>query len=253
MFIERLVDLTSEPAPPEDLYKRIGFPEPPQGRPYVFINMVSTVDGKIVLDKPDGPARGVGGPTDQVLFRRLQHNADAALIGGNTLRASQVIYPAGMARFAVTRSGDLPLENRFFLDAPDRAYVILPGGIDLSRRKALASAATLIETGTDEVEWRSVLRTMRDSLGIRTLLCEGGGQLNEQLVRLCLVDELFVTFSAKLKGGAHLPTILEGTGFPPLEFLPVELLSVYRDGSELYLRYRLADSPEMPSRVASTS
>src|SRR5205085_11424730 len=98
MSIERLLDLTASPPEPEDLYKRIAFPSPPIDRPYVFINMVSTVDGKIVLGAPGGPAKGLGGPTDQVLFRRLQHSADAALIGANTLRASQVIYPHAMAR-----------------------------------------------------------------------------------------------------------------------------------------------------------
>src|SRR5205085_7092302 len=99
MPIERLLDRIGDLPDPGDLYTQIEFPAPPEDRPYVYINMVSTVDGKIVLGEPGGSAKGLGGPTDQVLFRRLQRNADAALIGGATLRASQVIYPPEVARF----------------------------------------------------------------------------------------------------------------------------------------------------------
>ena len=243
MPIERLLDQTPQPPSPDALYERIKFPEPPADRPYVYINMVSTIDGKIVLGESDGPAAGVGGPTDQLLFRRLQHNADAALIGGNTLRASQVIYPPAMARFAATRSGDLPLENRFFRDAPDRAYVIAPGDMDSDTRHRLQSGAKLIEAGIGEVDWTPAMRILRQELGIRVLLCEGGGQINDQLIRAGLADELFLTLAPKLKGGARLPTILGGLGFPPGTALPVHLLSLYRDEDELYLRYRLNSTP----------
>ncbi len=237
MPIERLLDLTPEP---EDLYERITFPAPPDDRPYVYINMVSTVDGKIVIGKPGGTAKGVGGPTDQLLFRRLQLNADAALIGANTLRASQVIYPPTVARFVATRAGDLPLGNRFFTDAPARAFVVAPTNLPSATRNLLKAAAGLIQAGDTEVDWKAALRTMRRDLNVRTLLCEGGSQLNGQLILASLADEMFLTLAPKLKGGAHLPTIVGGPGLPPGAALPLELLSLYRDGAEIYLRYRLA-------------
>src|SRR5579862_6949520 len=129
MNIERLYDIENTSGNPNDLYTSIKWPDPPPNRPYVYINMASTVDGKIVLGKPDGPAKGVGGATDQLLFRRLQQQCDAAFLGGTTLRASQVIYPAHLSRYTVTRSGDLPLNNRFFTDAPDRAFVLAPSDL----------------------------------------------------------------------------------------------------------------------------
>ena len=249
MTIERLLDLTAEPPAPEDLYKRCEFPAPPDDRPYVFINMVSTVDGKIVLGEPGGSAKGLGGPSDQVLFRRLQHNADAALIGGNTLRASQVIYPHAMARFVATRAGDLPLGNRFFTDAPERAFVVAPGNLPTATRDRLKSVAGLIEAGDAEVDWKSALRTIRRELNVRVLLCEGGSQINGQLVRAGLADELFLTLAPKIKGGARLPTIVGGEGFPPGIALPLELLSAYHDGSEIYLRYRLVRIDATPQAL----
>ena len=82
MPLERLLDLTVNPPEPEELYTRLDFPDLPEDRPYTIINMVSTVDGKIVLGEPGSAAKGLGGPTDQRLFRRLQKAVDAAMIGG---------------------------------------------------------------------------------------------------------------------------------------------------------------------------
>jgi riboflavin biosynthesis pyrimidine reductase len=249
MPIERLMDVAAPPIESEALYEQIVFPLPPDERPYVFINMASTVDGKIVVGPVGGTAAGVGGPTDQLLFRRLQRNADAALIGAATLRASQVIYPSTAARFVATRTGNVPLDNRFFRDAPDRAYVIVPEDLDPATRQRIESVARLITAGRIEVDWPEAMRRIRHEAGVRTLLCEGGSQINSQLVHSGLVDELFLTLAPKLKGGVSLPTILGGQEFPPRTALPLTLLSVYRDGDELYLRYRLDAKPQTFERV----
>jgi riboflavin-specific deaminase-like protein len=248
MALERLMDLTGEAGPPEALYERIEFPEPPPDRPYVYINMAATVDGKIVVGEIGGPAKGVGGPTDQALFRRLQRNCDAALIGSGTLRASQVIYPPDRARYVVTQHGDVPVTNRFFTDAPDRAFVLAPIDLPSEARAALQGRVNVIEVGEGAVDLKEALRIMRSRHGVRTLLCEGGATLNDDLIRAGLADELFLTIAPKIKGGAHLPTPVGGAGFPVGQSLPLALLSVYRDGDELYLRYRMAKTPALAAK-----
>ncbi len=240
MALERLLDLTADTPTPDALYTHIAFPAPPADRPYVYINMVATADGKIVIGKVGGTAKGVGGPTDQLLFRRLQKLGDAALVGSATLRAGPVIYPPEILRFTVTRTGDVPLHNRFFTDAPDRAYVLAPGDLPEETRASLAAATNLIQVGRGDVDLTAALRVLRQEEGVKHLLCEGGPTLNDSLLRAGLAEELFLTLAPKLKGGAHLPTVVDGQGFPPGRFLPLTLLSLYRDGDELYLRYRIA-------------
>ena len=266
MPLERLLDFSADPPDPERLYTRLDFPDPPSERPYVFINMASTVDGKIVIGEIGGTAQGVGGPTDQMLFRRLQQQADAALIGSATLRASQVIYPPRINRYVVTRTGDVPLQNRFFTDAPDRAFVLLPehaqddingtkdkeaegkaeGKGETTSAETLArvrATASVLEFGTGDVDLAAALRFLRQAHGIRHLLCEGGAALNDALIRAGLADELFLTLAPKIKGGANLPTLMTGQGFAAGTVLPLHLHSLYRDGDELYLRYRMGTAP----------
>ena len=236
--LERLLDSSKSPAPAEDLYTSIDWPPPPADRPYLYINMVSTTDGKIVLGRAGGPAKGVGGPTDQKLFRRLQTVCDAAMIGSGTLRASNVIYPSQKPRFVVTRTGELPLDNRFFTDARDKAYVLAPETLPEAAANAAAGVATVLRFGAPGVDLRRALEHLRTELGIRYLLCEGGADLNDQLIRAGLADELFLTLTPKIKGGV-LPTPVTGDGFPPGQFQALNLISVYHDESELYLRYRI--------------
>src|SRR5258708_38325314 len=118
MPIERLFDPTGADFPPDQLYTNHGFPEPPADRPYIYLNMVATADGKTLLGPRGSTAKGLGSKTDQMLMRRLEDAADGLIIGANTLRASHVIYPARLVRAVITRSGDLPLNNRFFTDVP---------------------------------------------------------------------------------------------------------------------------------------
>jgi riboflavin-specific deaminase-like protein len=250
MALECLLDGTGEAVEPEALYTKLDFPPAPAERPYVFLNMAATADGKVVIGEIGGTAKGVGGPTDQQLFRRLQRACDGALIGSSTLRASNVIYPPEIPRFVVTRSGEVPLSNRFFTDAPERAYVLAPEDLPEEARVRLATATNLIQAGRGGVDLAAALRRLRQEKSITRLLCEGGPTLNDALLRAGLVDELFLTLAPKLKGGAHLPTVVDGQGFPPGQFLPLTLLSLYHDGDELYLRYRIGPLSTLASSTS---
>ncbi len=237
MPIEILLDISSTNTEPSELYSHLIFPAPPPDRPYIYINMAATVDGKIVVGKKGGTAAGVGSATDQLLFRRLQKCAHGALIGSGTLRAGTVIYPPELARFVVTNSGELPLTNRFFTDAPEKAYVIAPSSLNADSQKKIQEVCNLILQHSDPVDLKDALAYLRCELGISTLLCEGGSELNSHIVQNGLADELFLTLSPKIKGGSQLPTIVGGKGFSPDVTSPLKLQSIYHDGDELYLRY----------------
>ena len=239
MTLHLLYDESTNPPEPDDLYLQLERPEPSEDRPYLYLNMVSTADGKIVLGEVGGSAKGVGGPMDQLLFRRLQFTCDAAMLGSSTLRATQVLYPPEKPRFVVTRKGDIPLNNRFFTDAPNKAYILAPEDLPQEQMDRLRAGAKVIAIGQGGVDWKATLRYLRQEMGIHILLCEGGATLNDELLRAGMVDELFLTIAPKLKGGAHLPTAVEGQGFPPGKFASLTLLSLYQDADEIYLRYRV--------------
>jgi riboflavin biosynthesis pyrimidine reductase len=96
-------------------------------------------------------------------------------------------------------------------------------------------------SGHDRVDLATALSTMATKLGIRCVLCEGGGGLNGALLRAGLIDELSLTLAPGLVGGLGTPSVLDG---PPLAVgerpTPLRLLSLHTDmAGTVRLRYEV--------------
>ncbi len=233
-----LLDLTGENHSQETLYRQIPFPPAPPDRPYVFLNMVSTLDGKITLGEVGDTAIGLGSSMDKELMKRLQNNAQAVIIGASTLRAGHITYPSSLWRAVVTNSGDIPLRSPFFTEAPGKAVVFTTERMPEEQRNALQESAHVVVCGMERVNLSQALSFLRHQLNIERLLCEGGGELNFEMFAAGLIDEWFLTLAPKVKGGRHIPTTVEGVGLPRERVVQMQLLSVYEQEGELYLRYR---------------
>jgi 2,5-diamino-6-(ribosylamino)-4(3H)-pyrimidinone 5'-phosphate reductase len=103
-------------------------------------------------------------------------------------------------------------------------------------RRALAPVAELVQMGDDNVAMPELLAWLHER-GVRTLLCEGGGQLVAQLYAARAVDELYLTVVPRILGGDDAPTLVGGRGFAPDEIPDAKLASLEQIGDELYLRY----------------
>ena len=60
------------------IYADLVFPPAPVDRPFVYINMVTTIDGKTVLGERSESVAGLGSPFDQQVMDRLELAADAS-------------------------------------------------------------------------------------------------------------------------------------------------------------------------------
>lgn len=95
--------------------------------------------------------------------------------------------------------------------------------------------------GEDRVDLAAALAKMSTLMGIRCVLSTAGGGLNGALLRAGLIDELYLSISPALVGGADTPSVLDG---PPLEVgaspTPLRLLSCRVDaGGILFLHYEV--------------
>ena len=86
--------------------------------------------------------------------------------------------------------------------------------------------------------WRKLMmRRLRSSFDVHSLLCEGGPTLFGALLQEDLIDELFLSMAAKLSGGGGAPSITNGPALAELR--PLDLLWALELESALYLRYAL--------------
>jgi riboflavin-specific deaminase-like protein len=219
-------------------------------RPYLVLNMVSTVDGKATIE---GRTRELGNEADRELFHHLRTQVDAVMVGAGTVRVERY--------GRIVRDPDLREKRRREGLEPDPLAVIVSGRLDLpvdlpllqdsDSRVLIATAATgelgatkaRVGYARDEggrVDLRRLLELLRVEHGVRSILCEGGPMLNAGLLRDGLVDELFLALAAKLTGGVGAPTIVTGGPLPePVQLEPIWLLE---GGGDLFLRYRILPS-----------
>jgi len=222
-------------------------------RPFVLINMAMTVDGKITSARRDYPR--LTSRYDRTNMDRLRAEADALLVGAGTIRADNPLLhvrdegmqrhreelgkPPGPHRVVVTRSGRLDPASRFFDPAGGGERIVAT--VEETPDAALAplgGRAEIWRIGRGRVDLVELLRRLA-ARGAGRLLAEGGGELNWDLLRDDLVDELHVTVAPSLLGGREAPTLLEGQGLTMKSRRRLKLLDVHREGDELYLRYGL--------------
>jgi riboflavin-specific deaminase-like protein len=212
-------------------------------RPYLGINMVSSLDGKATLD---WRTKGLSTEVDRRLFHHLRTQADAVMVGAGTAREERY--------GRITKNDELRQKRQNEGLVPDALAVIVSGRLALPPDLPLLNEPeqrVVIATGSDEelpglqgeVEYARVgddlprlLAYLHERHGVRSVLCEGGPTLNSFLFAAGLVDELFLTMNPKLLGGASALTIVAGREL--VEPAEPSLVSVAEHEGELFTRWR---------------
>jgi riboflavin-specific deaminase-like protein len=216
----------------------------PAGRPYVALNMISSLDGKATID---WRTKGLSSDLDRELFHTLRTQADAVMVGAGTVRAERYGRIAksdqhrdlrereGLARdpLAVVVSArlDLPADLPI-LNEPEQRVVIATGS---DAELPELPAEVVYERIGDDLPL--LMARLREQHGVRSIVCEGGPTLNSYLLAAGLVDELHLTLNPKLAGGAAALTIVAGRQL--VEPAELELISLAEGESELFTRWRL--------------
>jgi riboflavin-specific deaminase-like protein len=220
----------------------------PPERPYLVLNMVQTLDGRIAIDGRSGP---IGGEADRELFHGLRTQVDAVMVGAGTVRTERYgrmvkseelrerrgregLSPEPIA-IVVTARLHLP-EDLPLLQDPDCHVVVLTGARADPPDVPARIDVLYGDTDGGELHLEPLLREVQERYGVRSILCEGGPVLNAGLLREGLVDELFLSLAPKLAGGEPLTMVL-GPALRPL--LELELVWVLESEGDLFTRYRV--------------
>jgi riboflavin-specific deaminase-like protein len=238
------------PAEPRSPFPDLALPSPPDDRPFVYVNMAMTLDGRVVTGSPKAGFLLSGSEGDRRGMSELRARADAVMIGAGTLRAEnpvlQVRYedlkerrkaqgqPDQPRPIVVTRSGHLDPNARLLQDPGAMILTTEEGKRALS--SSVPSHVEVWAVGKSEVNLEEAVRLLHET-GIEYLLVEGGPQVTHSFVAAGLMDEFFITMAPFLKAGEDVPTLLEGPAFSYDSLPRLTLLSITEDGGELYLRY----------------
>jgi riboflavin-specific deaminase-like protein len=210
-------------------------------RPYLVMNFVASLDGRGTIG---GRVGALTGPADQRIVYRLRAQAEALLVGAGTVRNERYgrLFPdvaPGQPQplvVIVTRRIDLPPDLPL-LNEPDARIVIgtsSEGTLDCDHAASVEYLRVPPLDGRADVA--AILRALRHDYGIRSVVCEGGPTLNEALLAEALVDELFLSLSPLIVGGAER---MMADAAPSHATRRARLLAVSTADDYLFLRYAL--------------
>lgn len=244
--------MTKTPTPPNLIHaSRVTRHAP---RPFVFVNMAMTADGRIAT--ANRAVSSFGSKRDLEHLYELRATADAVMAGARTLDLNKVLLGPGGERFKkmrranglreyslriiVSGSGTINPQAAIFQHRFAPIIVLTTErGCERKLRKHLHLFDSVILCGEREIDFSVALAHLRKQWKVRRLLCEGGGELNAALFRARLIDELNLTVCPKVMGGRCAPTIAEGDFAPRLtDAAPFQLKSLRQIGPELFLVYR---------------
>jgi 2,5-diamino-6-(ribosylamino)-4(3H)-pyrimidinone 5'-phosphate reductase len=223
-------------------------------RPHVFINVAVTADGKMDTFERKGSA--ISSARDKARVDELRATADAVMVGGHTLLdedpkltvKSEELRTERLARglepnpvkVGVVSSASLNLDGNFLNAGAARVVIFTTSRTSIEKINSLKSrGAEVFLLGDSRVDLKQALEVLY-GLGIRSLMVEGGGTLNFELLRFGLVDELMMYIAPLVFGGESAPTAASGLGLVRGAAIPLKLVNVevHEDGGVL-IHYKL--------------
>jgi riboflavin-specific deaminase-like protein len=217
--------------------------------------MAMTADGKIAT--ANRAVSSFGSRRDQAHLLQLRATADAVMAGARTTDSNPITLGPGPAKYRrlrlrhglaefnlriiVSRSGTVNPKAKVFQRRFSPIIILTTRRATASRLRELRAVATEVKIcGTREINFPRALRWLRKKWGIRRLLCEGGGELNDALFRAGVVDQLHLTVCPKVFGGRTAPTIADGLGASSLaRAAQLALVSARRNDDEMFFVYRV--------------
>ncbi len=226
-------------------------------RPYVFINVAMTADGKIDTISRRGAA--ISSTRDKERVDALRADSDAVMVGGQTLlnedpkltvkseslraeRVARGLSPNPM-KVCVITAANLPVHSKFLHEGAARVVIFTTNRTSKDKLDLLRSqgAEVFVHAG-GRVDLTQTMQTLYE-LGVKRLMVEGGATLNFELLRLGLVDEVYAFVSPMIFGGEAAPTLAAGRGLERGEAIPLKLIDAekWEDGGVL-LKYLIERS-----------
>src|SRR6185436_938015 len=226
-------------------------------RPFVFINVAMTADGKIDTFARKGAA--ISSPRDKERVDQLRAESDAVMVGGKTLLVedpkltikSEVLRAERVARglspnpvkVGIVTKADIDPHSKFLHEGNARVVIFTTHQTSKDKLDFLHSQGADVYTDhQNKVDLKNALATLKE-LGIHRLMVEGGASLNFELLQLGLVDEVMAYLAPMIFGGASAPTMAAGSGLESSAAIPLKLIRcVSPDDGGVFLHYQIERS-----------
>jgi riboflavin-specific deaminase-like protein len=196
-----------------------------------------------------------GSKRDHDLLLELRTEADAVMCGARTADLTSINMGPGPEKYrelrvtkgrseynlrvVVTGSGTINPQAEIFKHHFSPIILLTREGISKSKIQRLLKLTPHVHAfGREKINFTEALQWLRKEWGVKRLLSEGGGEVNDALFREDLVDEIYVTLTPFILGGRDAPTLADGLGAKTMaDATQLKLKQARREKDEIYLVY----------------
>lgn len=217
-------------------------------RPFVTVKCASTLDGKIATKT--GDSKWVTGEEARQFVHRLRHFTDAIMVGIDTVKRDDPKLTTRLDGITGRNPARIILDSRLSISedaivlqqnsGSDTIIIVTDSALDAA---LLRKKAKFEEKGIKIIE-SPAKRNLIDldflmgrlgSIGITSLLVEGGSRVIASAFSAGIVDKIFFFFAPRILGGDGV-TICSGPG-PALmsDSIPVKDVNIQRFGDDIMI------------------
>jgi 2,5-diamino-6-(ribosylamino)-4(3H)-pyrimidinone 5'-phosphate reductase len=213
--------------------------------PYVILSAAMTMDGKIASITGDPE---LSDEDDWKEVHKLRTEVDGIMVGKGTIIKDDpklhIKYydHKGYYRIIVDSNLSIPIESKAITYQPEIYPTIICTTENVSKKKIKLyedRKVKIVRSGKGEhVDLKKLMLLLKE-IGIKTLLLEGGGNLNWSFVRDDLINEIRLTIAPWIVGGKDATSLVEGLGFSSMsEAIRFNLLELRHRNNYIILRYK---------------
>jgi len=184
---------------------------------YVILNAAMSIDGKISTRRNDS---SFSSRKDWIRVHKLRSSVDGIVVGISTVLKDNPMlnvryYSKGKnpVRIIIDSRARIPLNSRIIRTSKKIQTIVgTTRNAPIRKIKSLKKVGVqVLITGKRKVNIKSLFQQL-ESLGLKRILVEGGGEINWSVLKIGLANELIVSISPVVVGGRNAKTLVEGEG-----------------------------------------
>jgi len=215
------------------------------GRPFVIVKCASTLDGRIATRT--GDSKWITGEESRKFVHQLRHSVDAILVGANTVRKDDPSLTTRLngfngkdpVRVILDSRASIPPDAKVLrLTSDSDTIVVIGDSIENERKNAARDLGVrIVETPLNEngVDLHFLMGQL-GSIGISSVLIEGGSRVFASAFSSGVVDKVMMFFAPKILGGDDGVPICAGEGPDWMrDCIPVKEIRTYRFDNDILI------------------
>jgi riboflavin biosynthesis pyrimidine reductase len=204
VILTRVVPAVEQPLDQDapDFRDRVADLYRPDAADWVRLNLIGSVSGSAT--GPDGTSETLTNPVDRAILGVIRSQADVVVVGAASVRAEGYFVPRNGALAVVSRTGNFADHQIKDTGQHGTLIILCPAAVVETARTTIGMPEVTIIAVPDvdgSLTAPAIVTALRDS-GYRSIVVEGGPGLATLFVTDDAVDELCLTTSPVLNGGA---------------------------------------------------